>query len=124
MNSPLENPDQSTPPNPMAGPDKGSLLIGFLVGWAAMIGSVMVGGVLLAIAGGLLSGWDSAFSLIAVVTGLLPMASLIGLIVFYASKGKSRSALGVLAAFGSLVALCLLLVAACFGLLSGTNLGR
>lgn len=121
MNSMNENPDQAPPP---AAPDKGSVLIGFVVGWGAMIASAIVVSVMMSGAGALMSGWNSAFSLIAVIGGLLPFASLIGLIIWYAAKGKSRSAWGVVAAFGSLLALCLLLVAACFGLMSDTNFGR
>jgi hypothetical protein len=100
------------------------LLIGFLVGWGAMIASTVVAGALMAGASALMSGWNSAFSLIALIGGLLPLASLVGLITWYAMKGKSRSAWGVAAAFASLVALCVLLMAACFGLMSGTNFGR
>jgi hypothetical protein len=122
MNSMNENPDQAPPP---AALDKGSLLIGFLVGWAAMIAGTVVAATIMSGAGAFMSGGgSSAFGLIAGLAGLLPMASLIGLIIWYAVKGKSRSALGVAAAFGSLLALCLLLVAACFGLMSGTNFGR
>lgn len=116
--------DPGLTPPPAATPDKGSVLVGFLVGWGAMIASTVVAGALMAGAGALMTGWNSAFSLIAMIGGLLPLASLIGLIIWYAMKGKSRSALGVAAAFGSLLALCLLLVAACFGLMSGTNFGR
>jgi hypothetical protein len=122
MNSPNEIPEQTPPPSTNA-PDKGSLLIGFLVGWGAMIASSVVAGAGMAAAGAM-TKWNSAFGLIASIAGLLPMASLIGLIIWYAQQGKTRSALGVAAAFGSLLALCLLLVAACFGLMSGSNFGR
>jgi len=122
MNSPYENPGLSPPPpEPTNAPDKGSVLIGFLVGWGAMIASTVVSGALMAAASAVMSGWNSAFSLIAMIVGLLPLASLVGLIVWYAMKGKSRSAWGVAAAFASLLALCVLLIAACFGLMSGTN---
>jgi hypothetical protein len=124
MNSPLDNPGPSSPtPGSTDAPDKGSVLIGFLVGWGAMIGATVVAGAIMA-GGGALMQWSPAFGVIASIAGLLPMAGLIALIVWYAHHGKTRSALGVVAAFGSLVALCLLLVAACFGLMSGTNFGR
>jgi hypothetical protein len=124
MNSPLENPDQSPPSSPATdAPDKGSLLIGFLVGWAVLIASTIVAGAVMAGVGALMQ-FSSAFSLVASIAGLLPIGSLIGLIIWYAQQGKTRSALGVAATFGSLLALCLLLVAACFGLMSGTNFGR
>ena len=121
MNSPYEDPGQTPPP--VDAPDKGSLLIGFLLGWATMIGSSVHAGAAVAVAGAM-TNWNSAVGLIISAAGLLPIACLIGLIIWYAQQGKSRSALGVVAAFGSLLALCLLLVAACFGLISGTNFGR
>ena len=101
MNSPLENPDQSPPLPPIDAPDKGSVLIGFLVGWGAMIASTFVCGIVIAGAGPLMN-WSSAFSVIGLLASLLPLASLVGLIIWYAQKGKSRSAWGVVAAFGSL----------------------
>lgn len=124
MNSSLENPDQVPPPSPVTdAPDKGSLLIGFLVGWVAMIASTVVAGAVMVGVGALMQ-FGSAFSVIPAIISLLPMGSLIGLIIWYAQQGKTRSALGVAAAFGSLLALCLLLVAACFGLMSGSNFGH
>ena len=121
MTSPLENPNQSPQPAEPAGvPDKGSLLIGFLIGWGAMIGTTVIVGMIVAV----MMRISSEFSLIASIAGFLPLASLIALIVWFAQKGKTRTALGIAAAFGSLIVLCLLLVAACFGLMSGTNFGR
>jgi hypothetical protein len=54
---------------------------------------------------------------------VLPWALVLGLIVWFAIKNKPRSALGVALAIGSMFALALLLVAACFGILalSGGN---
>jgi len=122
MNSPNEIPGQTSPPS-LNAPDKGSLLVGFLVGWAALIASTIVAGAGMAAAGAM-TNWNSAVGLIASLASLLPMGSLVGLIIWYAQQGKSRSAWGVVATFGSLLALCLLLVAACFGLMSGSNFGR
>jgi len=119
MNMPSENPGQMPTPAPDAG-DKGSLLIGFLIGWGAMIGATVIVGMIVAV----MMRISSELSLIASIAGFLPLASLIALIVWFAQKGKTRTALGVAAAFGSLIVLCLLLVAACFGLMSGTNFGR
>jgi hypothetical protein len=120
MNSPIENPDQLPPP---PSPDKGSMLIGFFVGWGVLVASIVVAGAVIAGVGAMMN-WNSASMVIAQLIGLLPIASMIGLVIWYAQRGKTRSALGVAATFGSLLALALLLVAACFGLMSGTNFGR
>jgi hypothetical protein len=54
---------------------------------------------------------------------LVPWALVLALIVWFAVKNKPRSALGVALAIGSMIALAILLVAACFGIvaLSGGN---
>jgi len=99
----------STPP-----PDKGSRLKGFLLGWAAIFGGVIAN----------MWFWGLQNSLqmrsadiLAVTIGSLPLLAPIALMIWFASQDKPRSAIGVLLAFGSLIALVLLLVAACFGLL-------
>jgi hypothetical protein len=116
MNSPSENPDPSPlEPPVLPAPDKDSVLIGFLAGWGAMIGFSFLSGAIVAVTGPLLNG-SFAFSVISLIAGLIPIAGLAGLMIWFAMKGKTRSVKGVVAAFGSLLALCLLLVAACFGL--------
>jgi hypothetical protein len=114
MNTPTE---PSAPTPPPAEPDRGSILVGFFVGWGVLIAScIVVGG---AMAGfGAIMGWNPVFGILTQLIGFLPIASLIGLIIWYAQRGKTRSALGVAATFGSLVALAILLVAACFGMLA------
>jgi len=85
---------------------KGSFAAGFGLGWLIMIGSVILGAVLLAANAGALLQF-----LFPGTLGVLA-ASAIG----FAIKGRGRVAKGVVAAFGSLIALVLLLMAACFGL--------
>jgi len=115
----MNNPEPTQPPQPPA--ERGSLLVGFLLGWAAMIAGVLVNGLFWVLQSSLgLPGADIVF----LGVGSLPLVALIVLAVWLANRGKSRSAAGVLLAFGSLVALVLLLVAACFGILATGGFGN
>lgn len=87
---------------------RGSLLIGFLVGWAVLI-------VAYAVAFGLLAVFGSHSQTDAIVVGM-PWICLLGLIVFFAVRNQPRNAVGVVLTIVSVFALGLLLVAACFGL--------
>jgi hypothetical protein len=48
----------------------------------------------------------------------LPWLGMLALIVWFATTGRPRSALGVVVGIGTIIAVALLLVAACFGLLA------
>jgi hypothetical protein len=105
----MSNPGQTPPP------DQGSLLKGFLLGWAAMIAGVIV------------NVWFWTFQLsrnmqfagvLSFAIGNLPWLAPIALVIWFASEGQPRSVKGVLLAFASLIGLMLLLVAACFGLVA------
>lgn len=115
MNSPYQAP--STPPAPPKDPARGSLLLGFLLGWGAVFGGyVVLGGLaalLFSVAGN--SGNNGIFMLLPLLYAL-PWAAVLGLIVWFAVKNQPRSALGVVLAIASMVGLAILLVAACFGL--------
>jgi hypothetical protein len=112
----MSTPDPITPPPQSSKPpaDNGSLLIGFVLGWVAMVVGVVVNAVFWALQSSLgLPGADIIF----MGVGTLPLLAMIALAVWFSKQGKSRSALGVLVAFGSMLGLLLLLVAACFGIL-------
>lgn len=115
MNSPNENldPSQLEPPV-LPAPDKGSLLTGFLVGWGMLILSLFVAGAVLVSVVDEIPAMD--VNVIRKWIGLLPVAGQAYLIVRYIQRGKPRSALGVATVIGSLLALCLLLASACYGL--------
>ena len=53
------------------------------------------------------------------IPALLPWLAALVLGLWLASRGRTRTALGILVGFGILVAVVLLLVAACFGIMSG-----
>lgn len=107
MNDPV-----APPPPPPADP-RGSLLAGFFLTWAALIGGSIVSGVLMS-----LNLRDANLILLLFS---LPWVLIIGLIVWLAKTGKTRTANGMLIGIASVVAVGLLLVAACFTLLAGTT---
>lgn len=91
----------ATPPKP--GGERGSLLGGIGIAWAVIVGGIFV---------------------IAQISVLLwpvpPLALLIWAVVAMA-QGKTRTGQGMLLGLVSVVAVVLLLVAACFGLLYNGN---
>jgi len=107
MNDPL--PTSPSPPQPPA--KRGSLLLGVGVAWATLI----VGYVIAAVLIGALSDVsnDGLFLLLL----LLPWIGMIGWIVRFATRDQPRTAIGILVGIASIIAVALLLVAACFGLL-------
>ena len=110
------------PPPPVAPPpaakDPGTVLKGFLLGWAAgLVGTVACGFMM-----GLLSLIASpVIAPLFVLAPLLPIAAPIGLLIWFSREGQSRSVRGVLYALLSMIGLAVLLVATCFMLLAGTN---
>lgn len=126
MNSP-NSPYQApvSPPGPASkDATRGSLLVGFLLGWAAIFGGYVAIGALFALLVNIVgSGGGSELYTVLPLLYVLPWGLVLGLIVWFAIKNKPRSALGVVLAIGSMIALGILLVAACFGIiaLSGGN---
>jgi hypothetical protein len=109
------------PVNEPPGDDRGSLLTGFLLGWAVLVASWVLVGMLwavLASSHALDKDWATPF---ISLTALTPFLATIGLLLWFAAKGKPRSAAGVALTFASLVALAVLLVAACFGLFATSS---
>ena len=115
-----ETPAQPVPPGPQAtDPKKGSLGAGIALAWACLIGGYFVVGVLSSI---VFSVANSGFSaLIAILLFLVPWAAMIWLIVHFRKTDQPRTALGIGVGMASIIGVLLLLVAACFGLLSNTN---
>jgi len=111
MSVPQPVPPPSTPPS-----DTGSLLQGFLLGWAALVVGIVANGMLWTLqsfVGPNMAGLNFIF----IGIGMLPLFAMIALAIWFNSRGKTRAARGVWLALGSVFALILLLVAACFGLL-------
>lgn len=105
----LEPPVGVPPPPSSPEPDvldpprsgKGSVVLGFVLAWVIVIGGTMLMAA---------SGLTSAI--------LLPEAVTLVLAIVFLIKGWIRSAAGIFIGLASMFALALLLVAACFGLVS------
>lgn len=94
-------------------PNQGSLGIGFALAWACLIGGYAVSAAVASTAFGPHPfGGDG---LIVLLIGL-PWLMMILLMVWLVMQGLPRTAIGVAIGLGSILALALLLVAACFGL--------
>lgn len=106
--------DAIQPPPPAAPqpPDRGSLPLGFALGWAVpIVGYICVG---------TLAGMASSGSFILLLL-CLPWIATAWLIVHFYTSGKPRTGKGMLIGLAAMVAAILLLVAACFSLLSSSG---
>lgn len=128
----MSEPTPYSPPNaPLSGkppalPDRdphGSLGAGIGLFFLCLVGGGVIGaGIMYASSVLDASGGISGFTLPMAMA--LPWLAMVVLGVRLARKGKSRTALGILVGFGIFVAIVVLLVAACFGLMSNLNLGN
>jgi hypothetical protein len=111
------------PPAPPPANSEGSLGLGIAIAWACLIGGyVIVGAVASSLVMASRQLLDNEFAnLLAIVSVLLPWVAMIGLIVYFASIGRIRTAKGVALGIASIIGVLILLIAACFGLLSSTN---
>ena len=105
MNNPTPVPAPVPPRNP-----RGSLLLGVACAWGMLIGGYIV----ISLFAGLFGNGDNAA---IIVLMLLPWIGIVALIVWFATRGKPRTASGVAIGLASIFGVALLLVAACFGLI-------
>jgi hypothetical protein len=111
MNVPIDpRPEQQPSWQPSRPPanTRGSLWLGFGLAWVVMI----VGNILAAF---LLGGFEHE-AMLSVFA--LPWLGAIGLIIWLATTGRPRTAIGVAIGLATIVAIVVLLIAACFSLLS------
>ncbi len=95
-----------------------SMMAGFGFGWLTLIVAPAISWIAVIVAGDVFSSSSIFASLLLQFLMTFPLLAVALLGVGFLIKGHKRAALGVVAAAGSAVALILLLVAACFGLLS------
>lgn len=111
-------PEQTERPAPLPPAPKpastGSLALGFALAWLIII----VGNIALALLSNFVSSLFSARPFIFLLPGALSLPELvaIGLAVWFIVKGRTRTGIGIFLGLASIVAVALLLVAACFGL--------
>ena len=125
MNSPMPYEPPNSPPGPpvVGEPYRGSLMKGFLLGWAVLIGGYVIVGVLFGLISNLGGSGNDLLGVFAMFASILPWGGLLALIVYFAVKNEPRSAIGVVITFGSLIGLGILLVAACFGIIAMSGSG-
>jgi len=102
--------DRDVVARPPTQQQRGSLLLGVACAWGMLIGGYALAIALLNIG----SGNGDAMTLLFA----LPWLGMLALIVWFATTGRPRSALGVAVGIGTIIGVALLLVAACFGLLA------
>jgi hypothetical protein len=112
---------QPQPVPPVAPNPAGSLGLGIALAWACLIGGYVVVAILASVILEIVGSGSQAGALLAMLTLVLPWAGMVALIVYFAKNNKPRTALGVGVGIGSIIGVVLLLVAACFGLLSNAD---
>ena len=95
-----------------------SMMAGFGFGWLILIAAPVLSWLGVILAGDVVSSSSVFASLLLQFLMTFPLLAVALLAAGFLLKGHKRAALGVVAATGSALALILLLVAACFGLLS------
>lgn len=101
----------STPPT---SENRGSLGLGIGLAWACLIAGYTVSSVIAGVMYEVVP--PDLRNPVAILAVLLPWLVMIGLIVWLATRGMTRTATGIAVGIGSILGVALLLVAACFGL--------
>lgn len=114
MSTPTPVEPQASPPSPA----NGSLGAGIAIAWACLIGGYFAVGMLVTAIGQIAPSAAAGFAMLLV---LVPWILMIVFAVRASQRGQSRTALGIGVGFASILGVALLLVAACFGLLSNAN---
>lgn len=105
-------PAPAPPPPSERDPRAGSLALGVALAWGInVIGSIVIFGIAI-----LLSERSRSPSAPLFVLGWLPFLASVGLAVWMIVKGPRRTGLGIIIGIGSMWAVSLLLMAACFGI--------
>lgn len=101
-------------PAPVPPENRGSLGLGIGLAWACLIAGYTVSSVIATVM------YDAVPANIrnpvAILAVLLPWLLMVGLIVWLATRGMTRTATGIAVGIATIFGLALLLVAACFGL--------
>lgn len=109
---PAPAPAPTPAPPPDRDPRAGSLALGVALAWGInVIGSMVIFGIAM-----LLAGRSRSLSAPLFVLGWLPFLASVGLAIWMIVKGPRRTGLGIIIGIGSMWAVSLLLVAACFGI--------
>lgn len=122
--SEMRLPERSDPPAPTPtpppvtdkGPQSGSLALGVALAWAILVvGNMIVFGLLVGLAA-LLGRRPGALPFAFYAVGWIPFLVTVSLAIRMIVKGPKRTGIGIIIGIGSIWAVGLLLVAACFGI--------
>jgi hypothetical protein len=118
MNSSDNNPYESQDSAQSSGlnNDKGSMFLGFFISWGVLLAGPLLTWLFVMLASTF--GGFIAFGFTTVILQLIPLVFVVGLMVWFGKQGKSKTVKGMAAGIASIIALILLLVAACFGILA------
>jgi hypothetical protein len=94
----------------------GSILLGFAIGWSILVISGIISISIIYIVNTWYTAPQSQLSMIFSVVASFPVFAALVYALWTLMKGNARTALGVFTALFSLVAVALLLIAACFSL--------
>ncbi|MFC3715478.1 hypothetical protein ACFONC_04865 [Luteimonas soli] len=116
--TPPQAPLSGRAPAPAGSDPRGSLGAGIGLFFACLVGGGLVAWILRIAILAAVPDWTYAGPMFA-IPALLPWLAALVLGLWLASRGRTRTALGILVGFGLLAAVVLLLVAACFGIVAG-----
>lgn len=119
-NDPYRAPSSNAPPPP-GSKDEGSVGVGIILGIALLLLGTPATGVLLAAAANLMASAGLNFYPLWMPLALAPLILVIATAIWFSRKGQRKTAKGVWLGAAITIGLVLLLVAACFGLLAGSN---
>lgn len=111
----------SNTPSPADGGNEGSVGAGIAISIALLVLGTPISAILLGVLGGLLSSIGVNLYLLWLPLGLAPLILVIATGIWFTRKGQRKTAKGIWLGFAITIGLVLLLFAACFGLLAGSN---
>jgi hypothetical protein len=110
MNAPMPVSHSRRPTDP-----RGSLMLGVGIAWATLVGGYVAAAVLMTALA------NSSNDALIVLLVALPWLGMIGWIIYFAMREKPRTAIGVVIGIVSIIAVTLLLIAACFGIFAASG---
>lgn len=102
-------------------PGGGSLLKGLILGWVIVVGGYVLLGMVAAGLGSMGAFNTGGGEMLLVLFGIAPWLGLVALLVYYIANGEPRSAGGLGLAVVTMVAVAVLLIAACFALFASSG---
>lgn len=119
MRLPERSDSPEPPPTPAAEARAGSLALGVGLAWAINV----VGNIVVLMVAMLSGGRSGSLPGPIAVLALLPFLISVGLAIWMIVKGPKRTGIGIIVGIGSIWAVALLMIAACFGIIFAVSGG-